>query len=102
MAAARAPAVYAEDTLREVANRFAVTGLDRTAVVSRDDPARSIGEITLRDLLEARLRDHREEHHRERLLWPSPARRFSNGQRSRRARSGHLAGESVGGRTPCA
>ncbi len=84
-----APAVYAEDTLREVANRFAVSGHDRALVVERGDGATAVGEIALRDLLEGRLRDHNEEHHRERLLEPLP-RRFvayrRGGRRSRVAR----------------
>jgi CIC family chloride channel protein len=77
---APATAVYAEDTLREVATRFAVTGVDCAVVVHRADPEMPVGEIALRDLLEARLRDHREEHHRERLLAPMPAipRRFAH------------------------
>ena len=69
---APAPAVYDQDTLREVANRFAVTGLDRAMVVRRSDPQDTVGEITVIDLLQARLRDHREEHHRERVFRPAP------------------------------
>ncbi len=60
--------VYAGDTLREVANQFAVAEIDRAPVHEREHPGRAVGVITLPDLLEARLRDHREEHHRERML----------------------------------
>ena len=77
------PPVHAEDTLREVANRFAVSGLDRALVFERTDGDTAIGEIVLRDLLEARLRDHKEEHHRERLLEPLP-RRFADRRGARR------------------
>jgi CIC family chloride channel protein len=60
--------VYADDTLRHVANRFAVAGISAARVVERSDPGRAIGEITVSGLLEARLRDHHEEHHRERMF----------------------------------
>ena len=60
--------VYADDTLRHVANHFAVAGIGAARVVERTDPRRAIGEITLSGLLEARLRDHHEEHHRERMF----------------------------------
>jgi H+/Cl- antiporter ClcA len=73
--AAPVPAVYADETLREVATRFAVTGFHRAVVLPRDDPQRAVGEITLSDLLTARLRDYQEEHHRARLLRPAPVRR---------------------------
>jgi H+/Cl- antiporter ClcA len=63
-----ADTVHADDTLRDVANRFAVTGLTRAWVTERADPLSPIGEIRLTDLLQARLRDHHEEHHRERIL----------------------------------
>jgi H+/Cl- antiporter ClcA len=60
--------VRADDTLRHVANQFAVAGIEAAVVVERADPRRTVGVITLSDLLQARLRDHHEEHHRERLL----------------------------------
>jgi CIC family chloride channel protein len=60
--------VHADDTLRQVANRFAVDQLTQATVAERADPGRPIGEITLADLLQARLRDHHEEHDRERLI----------------------------------
>ncbi len=64
--------IHADDTLRHVANRFAVGKISVAAVAERDDPDRTIGEITLSDLLQARLRDHHEEHHRERLIVSRP------------------------------
>jgi CIC family chloride channel protein len=60
--------VRADETLRQVANRFAVDDIDSAVVVESADPLRAVGVITLSDLLQARLRDHREENHRERLL----------------------------------
>ncbi len=70
LSASRLPGgvVYADDTLRHVANQFAVAGIDAAPVVDGNAPGRPIGEITLSGLLEARLRDHHEEHHRERLF----------------------------------
>ena len=64
--------VHADDTLRHVANRFAVGGLSEAQVVERSAPEREIGRITLSDLLQARLRDHHEEHHRERVIGARP------------------------------
>ncbi|RAG87194.1 chloride channel protein [Streptacidiphilus pinicola] len=60
-------AVRQDQTLRQVAYRFAETGLTSAPVI---DPAthRPVGVITLRDLLHARLHDLNEEHHRERVL----------------------------------
>jgi CIC family chloride channel protein len=60
--------VFADDTLRHVANQFAVAGIDAAPVMERNAPGRAIGEITVSGLLEARLRDHHEEHHRERMF----------------------------------
>jgi len=71
--------VYADDTLRHVANQFAVAGISAARVVELTDPRRAIGEITLSGLLEARLRDHHGEHHRERMfnLRPGAKAEFS-------------------------
>ncbi len=78
--------VSCDETLRRVANRFATAGTDAATVVDPRDPGRPIGTIMLADLLEARLRDHREEHERARLLAP----RSRNGDLTprRRGRSG--------------
>jgi CIC family chloride channel protein len=60
--------VGADETLRQVANQFAVGEIDRAVVVESADPLCAVGVISVSDLLQARLRDHREENHRERLL----------------------------------
>ncbi|HEX3592983.1 MAG TPA: chloride channel protein [Pseudonocardiaceae bacterium] len=59
---------YPDDTLREVANKFAAADVTSACVVDRADPTRVLGVITLAQLLHARRRDLHEEHHRERLL----------------------------------
>jgi H+/Cl- antiporter ClcA len=60
--------IYADQTLREVANAFAVHETTRAPVVDRADPTRIVGMIDLTQLLHARRKDHQEEHHRERHL----------------------------------
>ncbi|MTD52964.1 CBS domain-containing protein [Amycolatopsis sp. RM579] len=60
--------VYADDTLREVANRLAEGHAVRAAVVARAEPDRVLGVISVAQLLHARRRDLHEEHHRERVL----------------------------------
>jgi CIC family chloride channel protein len=60
--------IHADQTLREVANAFAVTGATRAPVIDPDDPRRLFGVISLAQLLHARRADHHEEHHRERHL----------------------------------
>jgi CIC family chloride channel protein len=60
--------VYTDQTLREVADAFAVDGTTRAPVVDRADPSRLAGTIELSQLLQARRADHAEEHHRERHL----------------------------------
>ncbi len=60
--------VYADSTLREVANELARRHATAAAVVDRAVPARVVGEITLGQLLHARRADLREEEHRERPL----------------------------------
>ena len=62
--------VYADDTLREVANRLAEGHAVRATVVARAEPDRMLGVITVAQLLHARRRDLHEEHHRERVLVP--------------------------------
>ena len=68
-------AVYADDTLRQVANVFAEHAITAAPVVTRRDPAVLVGVIRLSDLLQARLMDLTEEQHREVHLRPVPVRR---------------------------
>ena len=63
-----AAVVYADDTLRHVAYRFAEHQLSSAAVVAREDASRVVGEIRTHHLLAGRLRDLREERDRERVL----------------------------------
>ncbi len=58
--------VYGNDTLRHIANVFAETGVTRAAVIARERPHQLLGVVALSDLLQARLHDLTEEHHRER------------------------------------
>jgi H+/Cl- antiporter ClcA len=60
--------IQADQTLREVANAFAVNGITRAPVVDPDDPGHLVGIVSLAQLLHARRADHHEEHHRERHL----------------------------------
>jgi chloride channel protein, CIC family len=60
--------ISADQTLREVANAFAVSGTTRAPVVDPDDPGQRLGMVSLAQLLHARRTDHHEEHHRERHL----------------------------------
>jgi len=62
--------VYADDTLRHVANVMAETESTKLSVVDREDPERCLGSISLEQLLQGRLRDLREERHGERVLRP--------------------------------
>ncbi len=64
--------VHADDTLREVAQRFAESSLGCAPVVERSQPDRLLGLVTLENLLHARLRDVHEERRRERLLHALP------------------------------
>ncbi|MGH3244735.1 MAG: CBS domain-containing protein, partial [Trebonia sp.] len=59
-----------DQTLRQVAYLFAETGLT-SAPVTDSATGEVVGVITLPDLLQARLYDLTEEHHRQRLL-PRP------------------------------
>ncbi len=63
-----APVVFADDTLRHVAYRFAERRLSVAAVVDRADPTQILGIVRTHHLLAGRLRDLREEQHRERVL----------------------------------
>jgi CIC family chloride channel protein len=60
--------IRADQTLREVANAFAVSGTTRAPVVDPADPGHLVGIVSLAQLLHARRTDHHEEHHRERHL----------------------------------
>jgi CIC family chloride channel protein len=80
--------VHADDTLRTVASRFAQHAITSAPVVARDDPHRLVGLVTVDHLLEGRLRDLAEEHHRERPLRPL------RGRTSRRPRAGTSAGNT--------
>lgn len=59
---------HPDEPLRTVVYRMAETGRTRMPVVERDDPARLVGVIALRDLLGARVRALEEERTRERTL----------------------------------
>jgi H+/Cl- antiporter ClcA len=76
--------VYADSTLREVANEFARRDATSAAVVDRAEPGRVVGELTLGQLLHARREDLREEEHRERplplVLIPAVPRAARNGR----------------------
>lgn len=76
--------VHADDTLREIASRFARHGITAAPVVDRADPARLVGLVTVDHLLDGRLRDLAEEHDRERPLGPRSWR-----PRSGRRRDGY-------------
>jgi CIC family chloride channel protein len=53
--------IQADQTLREVANAFAVNGITRAPVVDPDDPGHLVGMVSLAQLLHARRTDHREQ-----------------------------------------
>ncbi len=60
--------VHPQDTLRQVAQRFAESTLGCAPVVEPNEPDRLLGLIATENLLHARLLDVREEHRRERIL----------------------------------
>jgi len=60
--------VYGNDTLRRIANIFSENAVTRAPVVAREEPHALLGVIAVADLLQARLHDVTEEHHRERLF----------------------------------
>jgi CBS domain-containing protein len=66
---------FADDTLRDVANNFAIHEVSSAPVVDRRDHDRLVGVIGIAQLLHARRSDLHEEHHRERLLpgWTRPS-----------------------------
>jgi CBS domain-containing protein len=59
---------YPDEPLRVVVYRMAETGLTRLPVVTRDGPGKLLGIVSLRDLLQARVRNLEAEQRRERLL----------------------------------
>ena len=56
------------EPLRSVANRMAERGLTRMPVIDADASGAFVGMISLRDLLHARAKNVRDEHHQERVL----------------------------------
>ncbi|MGN6599152.1 MAG: chloride channel protein [Actinomycetes bacterium] len=67
IAVAQPVVAHPEDTLRDVAYRFAEAGVTR-APVTESDTGVVVGVVTLTQLLEGRLRDLEEERHVERVL----------------------------------
>jgi predicted transcriptional regulator len=65
-----APVVFADDTLRSVANVMADSGRTALPVAERAEPAEMVGTVRLEQLLAGRLRDLDEERHRTRVLRP--------------------------------
>lgn len=59
---------FPDETLREVANRLAASGVTRTPVVDRAEPTRLLGVVTVGQLLRGRLVDVREDLDSERIL----------------------------------
>ncbi|MGH3414720.1 MAG: chloride channel protein, partial [Marmoricola sp.] len=59
---------HGDMTLRHVAEVMAVNDVTTLPVVDRDDPTRTIGIVTLPQLLHGRRRDHQEAGERERVL----------------------------------
>jgi chloride channel protein, CIC family len=70
LVAAGAPVVFADDTLRHVANAMADSGRTELPVAERTKPAEPVGTVRLEQLLEGRLRDLDEERRRDRPLRP--------------------------------
>jgi H+/Cl- antiporter ClcA len=65
-----APIVFADDTLRNVANVMADSGRTALPVAERTRPGKVVGTVRLEQLLAGRLRDLDEERHRTRVLRP--------------------------------
>jgi CIC family chloride channel protein len=77
--------IRADQTLREVANAFAASGITRAPVVDPAGPGHLVGMVSLAQLLHARRTDHHEEHHRERhLSLRIPAETAASGRPARR------------------
>jgi CIC family chloride channel protein len=87
--------ITADQTLREVANAFAVHGTTRAPVVDPGDPRRLLGLVSLAQLLHARRTDHHEEHHRQRhLSLRVPRAKLRSIGWRRQTRESGVAGES--------
>ncbi|TAL54550.1 chloride channel protein [Pandoraea sp.] len=71
---------YPDMTLREAAYLYAEKHVTRVPVVTRENPRKVIGMLTLVDLLEARLRDLQEERLQERVLSVRRIFRLSGGR----------------------
>jgi H+/Cl- antiporter ClcA len=61
---------YPDETLRELARRFASEHVTTAIVLDRNDPSRVVGLVTVEHLLQAHLRDLVHERDRERFLQP--------------------------------
>jgi CBS domain-containing protein len=59
---------FPDESLRAVMNRMAETGMTSLPVVQRSNPRQMVGNITLRDMLKARMKHIEEEKRRERPL----------------------------------
>jgi hypothetical protein len=80
-----APVVFADDTLRSVANVMADSGRTALPVAERAHPAEVVGTVRLEQLLAGRLRDLDEERHRTRVLRPLELLGVGRGARADRA-----------------
>jgi H+/Cl- antiporter ClcA len=80
-----APIVFADDTLRSVANVMADSGRTALPVAERAQPAEVVGMVRLEQLLAGRLRDLDEERHRTRVLRPLELLGVGRGARADRA-----------------
>ncbi|MFZ0040927.1 MAG: chloride channel protein [Solirubrobacteraceae bacterium] len=63
--------VYPDETLRDLARHFAGGHLTSAVVLSRQDPSRAVGLVTVEHLLQGHLRDLIYDRHRERILRPA-------------------------------
>ena len=70
VAQAASVTTFPDETLRELAGRLADRHVTTAVVLSREDPTRIVGLVTVEDLLQAHLRDLVWERDRERLLRP--------------------------------
>ena len=61
---------YPDETLRDLARRFAGEHVTTAVVLDRGDPSRVVGLVTAEHLLQAHLRDLVHERHRQRFLQP--------------------------------